>query len=95
MYYFAAMAELVDALDSGSSQGNLVDVRLILAAHFVRKAKLGNSFFPFLAFSLSLMGVFLLPHLNTIFLDFLSLQTNFLPIVLALLFFLSEQKSST
>ncbi len=26
------MAELVDALDSGSSQGNLVDVRVILAA---------------------------------------------------------------
>ena len=29
---FAAMAELVDALDSGSSRGNLVDVRVILAA---------------------------------------------------------------
>ena len=28
------MAELVDALDSGSSQGNLVDVRVILAAIF-------------------------------------------------------------
>ncbi len=27
------MAELVDALDSGSSQGNLVDVRVILAAN--------------------------------------------------------------
>ena len=26
------MAELVDALDSGSSLGNLVDVRVILAA---------------------------------------------------------------
>ncbi len=26
------MAELVDALDSGSSRGNLVDVRVILAA---------------------------------------------------------------
>lgn len=29
---FAAMAELVDALDSGSSRGNLVEVRLFLAA---------------------------------------------------------------
>jgi hypothetical protein len=29
----AAMAELADALDSGSSQGNLVDVRVILAAN--------------------------------------------------------------
>lgn len=29
---FAAMAELVDALDSGSSRGNSVDVRVILAA---------------------------------------------------------------
>ena len=28
----AAMAELVDALDSGSSRGNSVDVRVILAA---------------------------------------------------------------
>jgi hypothetical protein len=31
--FFAAMAELVDALDSGSSRGNPVDVRVILAAH--------------------------------------------------------------
>ena len=31
---FAAMAELVDALDSGSSRGNSVDVRVILAAIF-------------------------------------------------------------
>ncbi len=29
----AAMAELVDALDSGSSRGNSVDVRVILAAN--------------------------------------------------------------
>jgi hypothetical protein len=29
------MAELVDALDSGSSRGNLVDVRVILAAKFM------------------------------------------------------------
>ena len=28
------MAELVDALDSGSSRGNSVDVRVILAAFF-------------------------------------------------------------
>ena len=28
------MAELVDALDSGSSRGNPVDVRVILAAYF-------------------------------------------------------------
>ncbi len=28
----AAMAELVDALDSGSSRGNLVEVRVLLAA---------------------------------------------------------------
>ena len=28
------MAELVDALDSGSSRGNSVDVRVILAAAF-------------------------------------------------------------
>lgn len=28
------MAELVDALDSGSSRGNSVDVRVILAANF-------------------------------------------------------------
>lgn len=28
----AAMAELVDALDSGSSRGNSVDVRVILVA---------------------------------------------------------------
>ena len=32
-FYFAAMAELVDALDSGSSRGNSVDVRVILAAN--------------------------------------------------------------
>ena len=32
--FFAAMAELVDALDSGSSRGNSVDVRVILAAIF-------------------------------------------------------------
>lgn len=31
------MAELVDALDSGSSQGNLVDVRVILAACLFRR----------------------------------------------------------
>ncbi len=29
------MAELVDALDSGSSRGNSVDVRVILAAIFI------------------------------------------------------------
>lgn len=29
------MAELVDALDSGSSRGNSVDVRVILAAKFI------------------------------------------------------------
>ena len=29
---FAAMAELADALDSGSSRGNSVDVQIILAA---------------------------------------------------------------
>ncbi len=32
MAQFAAMAELADALDSGSSRGNSVDVRVILAA---------------------------------------------------------------
>ena len=32
-YIYAAMAELADALDSGSSRGNSVDVRLILAAN--------------------------------------------------------------
>lgn len=31
----AAMAELVDALDSGSSRGNSVDVRVILAAFLI------------------------------------------------------------
>ncbi len=29
---FAAMAELADALDSGSSQGDLVEVQVLLAA---------------------------------------------------------------
>ena len=33
------MAELVDALDSGSSRGNSVDVRVILAAHLTKKNK--------------------------------------------------------
>lgn len=32
VHFLAAMAELVDALDSGSSRGNSVDVRVILAA---------------------------------------------------------------
>ncbi len=37
------MAELVDALDSGSSRGNSVDVRVILAAlYHVRSLKLGS-----------------------------------------------------
>ncbi len=33
IFAHAAMAELVDALDSGSSRGNSVDVRVILAAN--------------------------------------------------------------
>ncbi len=36
MLIYAAMAELVDALDSGSSRGNSVDVRVILAAIFLQ-----------------------------------------------------------
>lgn len=31
------MAELVDALDSGSSRGNSVDVRVILAASHIQR----------------------------------------------------------
>ncbi len=34
---FAAMAELVDALDSGSSRGNSVKVRVFLAANLKKK----------------------------------------------------------
>lgn len=33
----AELAELVDALDSGSSRGNSVDVRVILAANFSQR----------------------------------------------------------
>ena len=41
------MAELVDALDSGSSRGNSVDVRLILAAILIIKCKIYHkSIFP-------------------------------------------------
>ena len=49
----AAMAELVDALDSGSSRGNSVDVRLILAAKNSLMMFLRNPFntLLFLAFS--------------------------------------------
>jgi hypothetical protein len=36
------MAELVDALDSGSSRGNLVDVRVILAAILQHKTRVYN-----------------------------------------------------
>ncbi len=35
---YAAMAKLVDALDSGSSRGNPVDVRVILAAISYKKS---------------------------------------------------------
>ena len=35
---FAAMAELADALDSGSSRGNSVDVRVILAAKLLENS---------------------------------------------------------
>ena len=38
---YAAMAELVDALDSGSSRGNSVDVRVILAASKLRSYRAG------------------------------------------------------
>ena len=34
---FAAMAELADALDSGSSRGNSVDVQVILAATLIKE----------------------------------------------------------
>ncbi len=43
------MAELVDALDSGSSRGNLVEVRVFLAANprtFFPSEKFVRPFFP-------------------------------------------------
>ncbi len=39
LMYHAAMAELADALDSGSSRGNPLDVRLILAAYLITHPK--------------------------------------------------------
>jgi hypothetical protein len=47
------MAELADALDSGSSRGNSVDVQIILAASnqnvfsFERKKSIFKTIFPF------------------------------------------------
>ena len=40
---FAAMAELADALDSGSSRGNSVDVQIILAAKIFIEQSLKNT----------------------------------------------------